>query len=92
MSFPYTPRLQDVKNESLQTQYDYLNLLRLRHLQWMSSADDPAVERLHMEIAEQIEQITKKYNELLDGPAIRVGSLIAVPELSDSLWPDRLGR
>ena len=66
MSFPYTPNLQDEKLESLQTQYEYLKLLRLRHLQWMSSADDPAAEVVHQEIAQLIEQVTDRYNRLLD--------------------------
>ena len=66
MSFPYSPRLQDEKIESLQTQHDFLNLLRLRHLQWMSSTEEPAVKQVHLEIAELIEQITAEYNRLLE--------------------------
>jgi hypothetical protein len=65
MSFPYTPNLKDEKLESLRTQYEFLNLLRLRHLQWMSTADDSQMEGLHLEIAELIEQITDSYQELL---------------------------
>ena len=68
MSFPYSPKLQDVKLESLQTQYEFLNLLRLRHLQWMSSAGDPEIEDAHLEIAELIEQITDQYRDLLLTP------------------------
>jgi len=66
MSFPYTPNLQDEKLESLQTQYEYLRLLRLRHLQWMNSADDPVSESVHQELTQLIEQITDRYNRLLD--------------------------
>jgi Mg2+ and Co2+ transporter CorA len=66
MSFPYTPKLQDEKLESLQTQHEYLNLLRLRHLQWMNSATDSETEHIHQEIAELIEQITDRYHQLLD--------------------------
>ena len=66
MSFPYTPNLHDAKIESLHTQQDYLNLLRLRHLQWMSSAEDPETEQLHQEIAELIEKITDRYQQLFD--------------------------
>ena len=65
MSFPYTPNVQDEKIESLQTQYEYLKLLRLRHLQWMSAADTPEVKRMHQEIAELIERITDRYKHLL---------------------------
>jgi hypothetical protein len=65
MSFPYSPRLQDVKVESLQTQLDHLNLLRLRHLQWMNTADDPTTKELHANIARRIEEITDQYHGLL---------------------------
>lgn len=66
MSFPYTPNLQDEKLESLQTQYEYLRLLRLRHLQWMNSAGDPVAEGVHEELAQLIEQIADRYQRLLD--------------------------
>ena len=66
MSFPYTPNVKDEKIESLQTQYEYLKLLRLRHLQWLSAADDPETEGIHQEIAARIEQITDGYHQLLD--------------------------
>ena len=66
MSFPYSPRLQDAKLESLQTQHEFLNLLRLRHLQWMNTADEPEVKQAHLEIAELIEQITGQYDQLLE--------------------------
>ena len=66
MSFPYTPRLSEEKIESLQTQHEYLNILRLRHLQWMNTADDSQAERIHREITEHIEQITDRYKHLLD--------------------------
>jgi hypothetical protein len=67
MSFPYTPNLKDAKVESLRTQQDYLNLLRLRHLQWMSAAEDSETEQKHQEIAELIEQVTDHYNRLFAG-------------------------
>ena len=66
MSFPYTPNVQDEKTESLQTQQEYLNILRLRHLQWTSAADDPETERVHLEIAGLIEQVTDCYHHLLE--------------------------
>ena len=64
MSFPYTHNLKDEKLESLRTQYEFLNLLRLRHLQWVNTADDSQIEGVHLEIAERIEQITDSYQEL----------------------------
>ena len=66
MSFHYTPRLSEEKIESLQTQHEYLNILRLRHLQWMNTADNSESERIHREITEHIEQITDRYKHLLD--------------------------
>lgn len=66
MSFPYTPNLQDAKIESLERQYEYLNILRRRHLQWMTSTDGPETQRVHREIAERIEHITDQYSRLLD--------------------------
>ncbi len=66
MSFPYTPRLQDVKVESLETQLDYLNLLRLRHLHWMSASEDPGVREFHARIAKGLEEITGSYGTLLN--------------------------
>jgi hypothetical protein len=66
MSFPYSPNVQDEKLESLQTQYEYLKLLRLRHLQWMTSAEDPEAGHMHQEIAERIEQITDRYKHLFE--------------------------
>ena len=65
MSFPYTPNILDEKIESLQTQAEYLRILRLRHLQWMSAADDSDVQSLHRETAELIEQLADRYHDLL---------------------------
>ena len=67
MSFPHTPNLHEEKTESLQTQREYLNILRLRHLQWLSSTLDGDVQAVHLEIAELIEKITARYQHLLDG-------------------------
>jgi hypothetical protein len=66
MSFPYYPNLKDEKIESLQTQYEYLNILRLRHLQWMHEADDPETQRVHHEVAGLIEEMTDRYSHLLE--------------------------
>ena len=66
MSFPFTPKLQDEKMESLQTQSEYLNLLRLRHLQWLRSVDDPQIKALHQEVATLLEELSDQYHCLLD--------------------------
>ena len=65
MSFPYYPNLKDEKIESLQTQHEFLKLLRLRHLQWLSSADDSQLEGTHLEIAEHLEEISDLSHRLL---------------------------
>ena len=65
MSFPYTPNLQDEKLESLQTQYEYLKLLRLRHLQWLTSAESSDAEAVHLKIAELLDLVGDGYNRLL---------------------------
>ena len=61
----YSPQLQHRKGESLQTQNEFLNLLRLRHLHWMNSAVNPEIEQLHLDIAELIQKTTDRYNQLL---------------------------
>ena len=66
MSFPYTPNVQDEKIDSLQTQYEYLKLLRLRHLQWLSSAEKSEIENAHQKIAELIELVNDRYTRLLE--------------------------
>ena len=65
MSFPYTRNLQDEKLESLQTQYEFLTLLRLRHQHWMNEAEDPQTAIVHREVAELIEQMIARYGHLL---------------------------
>jgi hypothetical protein len=66
MSTLQSTQLQDRKIESLQTQQDFLNLLRRRHLHWMNAADDREIEHLHLEIAESIRLMTELYIQLLD--------------------------
>ena len=64
MGFMISARLQDSKTDSLQTQYEYLKLLRLRHLQWMTSTKNSETEVIHQEIAGLLEQITDRYSTL----------------------------
>jgi hypothetical protein len=66
MNEVYSPLMQDRKIASLQTQHEFLNLLRLRHLGWMNATEDAQVERLHLEIAELIRKTTDEYNQLLE--------------------------
>lgn len=66
MSIPHTPDLEEEKIESLSTQREYLNLLRLRHLQWLNDTLDADIQKVHLETAELIEKITDHYTRLLD--------------------------
>jgi hypothetical protein len=68
MSFLGSPSLkpQDTKVESLQTQFEYLNLLRRRHVHWMNSAASPEIKGQHRAIVELLEQVTDQYTRLLD--------------------------
>ena len=66
MSFPYTPNMHAAKIESLKTQQDLLNLLRLRHLNWMNSSDEPRIKDYHLQVVELIEKIDDNYNRLLE--------------------------
>ena len=66
MNAVYSPLVQDRKRESLQTQHEFLNLLRLRHLHWMDSVDDTDIKLLHPDIAELIQKTTDHYHNLLD--------------------------
>lgn len=66
MSTLQSAQLQDRKIESLQTQQDFLNLLRRRHLHWMNDTQDAEIEHLHLEIAESIRIMTELYIQLLD--------------------------
>jgi len=65
MSIPHTPKLEDEKIESLSTQREYLNLLRLRHLQWLNDTLDADIQEVHLQTAELIQQITDHYDRLL---------------------------
>lgn len=66
MSTLYSPQLQDTKKISLPTQYEYLKLLRRRHVYWMDSADDPNIRLLHLDIANLIQKTVDQYNNLLN--------------------------
>jgi hypothetical protein len=65
MNAVYSPQLRNRKKESLQTQFEFLDLLRRRHLYWMDNADDPDVKLLHLDIADLIQKTTAQYSQLL---------------------------
>ena len=65
MNTVYSPQLRNRKKESLQTQHEFLDLLRRRHLHWMDIADDPDIKLLHLDIADLIQKTTDQYSQLL---------------------------
>jgi hypothetical protein len=54
------------KIESLKTEHDYLHLLRARHLQWRSDANDPEIRRMHGEIVDSIQPIIDQSEILIN--------------------------
>jgi hypothetical protein len=59
-------KLQQIKIKSLQAQYEFLNLLRLRHVQWANSTDDPQIKGGHLAIVKQLERTAEQCSCLLD--------------------------
>ena len=57
--------MQQIKTETLQAQYEFLNLLRRRHLQWANSTNDPQIKRWHLAIVEQLQHMADQYSGLL---------------------------
>ncbi len=47
-------------------QRGYLEIVKSRHHQWAYSADDPEIRRLHLEIADSIQETMDRYYELLN--------------------------
>lgn len=66
MSTLYSQQLQNTKKMSLPTQYEYLKLLRRRHVYWVDSADDPHIKLLHLDIADLIQKTVDQYSSLLN--------------------------
>ena len=89
MSFPYQPNLHAAKIESLETQHEFLNLLRLRHLNWMNSADEPRIKDYHFQIAELVEKIDDYYSLLLDELRLPTPTpSVEVPPLARAIHTD----
>lgn len=42
-------------------QRGYLEIMRSRHHQWAYSSDDPEIRRLHLEIADSIQETMDRY-------------------------------
>ncbi len=54
-----------VIEESMLAQQVYLDIVRSRHLLWASAVTDPDIRRVHIEIAELIQQTRDQYFGLL---------------------------
>ncbi len=47
-------------------QRGYLEIVKSRHHQWAYSTEDPEIRRLHLEIADSIQETMDRYYELLN--------------------------
>ena len=54
-----------VIEQSMLAQQAYLDIVRSRHLMWASAVTDPEIKRVHIEIAELIQQTRDQYYDLL---------------------------
>ncbi len=54
-----------VIEQSMLAQQVYLDIVRSRHLMWASTNEDPEIRRVHIEIAELIQQTRDQYHDLL---------------------------
>ena len=57
---------QKLIEESMLAQRGYLEIMRSRHHQWAYSAEDPEVRRLHLEIADSIQETMDRYYYILN--------------------------
>jgi hypothetical protein len=57
---------QKLIEESMLAQRGYLEIMRSRHHQWSYSADDPEIRRLHLEIADSIQETMDRYYYILN--------------------------
>lgn len=57
---------QKIVEESMLAQRGYLEIVRSRHHQWAYSTDDPEIRRLHLEIADSIQETMNGYYDLLN--------------------------
>jgi hypothetical protein len=56
---------QEIIEQSMQAQRTYLDIVRSRHHQWAYSAEDPEIKRMHLEIADLLQETMNQYYELL---------------------------
>lgn len=64
--------------QSILAQQVYLDIVRSRHLQWACSTEDPEIKRVHVEIAELIQQTRDQYYELLMSYHEQVGERLLI--------------
>ena len=66
MSAHRSSYLRPSKRDSLETEHDYLYLLRNRHLEWMNNTEDPELRRMHGEIIHSIKHLIDRFEILLE--------------------------
>lgn len=78
---------QKLIEESMLAQRGYLEIIRSRHHQWAYSSDDPEIRRLHLEIADSIQETMNLYYEIFN--TYDAASASSSQERSDifSLYP-----
>jgi hypothetical protein len=59
--------------QSILAQQVYLDIVKSRHLQWAGSTDNPEIKRVHIEIAELIQQTRDQYYELIRSYQEQIG-------------------
>ena len=57
---------QQMIEESMLAQRTYLEILRSRHHQWAYATDNPEIRRLHIEIADSIQETMDRYYDILN--------------------------
>ena len=57
---------QKLIEESMLAQRGYLEIMRSRHHQWAYSSDDAEIRRLHLEIADSIQETMDRYYYILN--------------------------
>jgi hypothetical protein len=57
---------QKLIEESMLAQRGYLEIMKSRHHRWAYSTDDPEIRRLHLEIADSIQETMDQYYSILN--------------------------
>ena len=56
----------NLRRDSIENQIELLEILRMRHLNWVSEIQNTEMAQLHTEVIDLLEQALRKYSALLD--------------------------